>query len=206
MTSNAILVGACLLQVLVLNESKANDLEHRIFLNRLALQVEEKNILIGIPFPSTVDAGLENGHFTRSSGMPLINVNSIAASAYDTSIVHDISGFYKSQSLRFRFILNYFEPISKSFVSFGVDSGTTTEKLTVNKSLFIGLTKAVKIQKNNYIYASVGQWFGGKITESSCLDSYDREYYCPNLTAWADRPKMVQTEEKYIEIKYIFKF
>jgi hypothetical protein len=206
MTSYAISAGAFLLLVTCLNESLADDLEHRRSIARVALLAEERNIPIGFPFPSTGEAGFENGRFTRSSGMPLINVSSTAASAYDTTVVHDISGFYKSQNLRYRFILNYLEPMSKSFVSLGIDSGTKTEKLTINKSLFIGLTKAITIQKNNFIYASAGHWFGGKISESPCLDSYGREYYCPNLTAWTDRPNLVQMQEKYIEIKYILKF
>ena len=189
-----------------LDHAHADDLAHRKSMMQLAMITAENNNAIEFPFLSTGELMRETTSFSRSSGSLLTTVAPLATSAYDSSVVYDVASFYKSQNMRLRFIINYAEPVSKVFFSFGYDSGMVAEKLEITKSFFLGLTKGLKIKKNNFLLASAGQWFGGRVSESPCLDSYDREYWCPNLTAWIDRPAVIQRQEKYAEIRYIFLF
>ena len=46
-----------------------------------------------------------------------------------------------------------------------------------------------------------------RLSERPCLDSYDREYWCPALVAWADRPQVNQPKaESYLDVKYSILF
>lgn len=98
------------------------------------------------------------------------------------------------------------EPFSQWLLSFGYDSGLQADKLSVAPSTFLGLAKNFEIDKANTMSVSWGQWFGGKVTERPCLDSYDRQYWCPNLSAWIDRPTLDTQPSRYYELKYQWQF
>ncbi len=91
-------------------------------------------------------------------------------------------------------------PLALSLVSFASAVGVFAP------STFLGLAKNFEIDKANTMSVSWGQWFGGKVTERPCLDSYDRQYWCPNLSAWIDRPTLDTQPSKYYELKYQWQF
>ncbi len=187
-------------------QSKANDLDHRRVIQSammVSIQDPEK---IDFPFLSTVDIIKENGRFTRSSGWYLIDVQPVAASAYDPTVAYDITKFYQSSNTRFRFISNYRVPEIDAFLSYGFDSGTKAEKLQISKSFFLGFAKAISPVKSHYFFYSWGHWYGEKISEKPCLDSYDREYWCPGLIAWKDKPNLEARQEIFYDFKYIYVF
>jgi hypothetical protein len=185
---------------------RANDLDHRKAIQNAMMVSIQDPARLDYPFLSTVDIIKENGRFTRSSGWYLIDVQPVASSAYDPSVAYDITNFYKSKNTRVRFISNYQIPRTGFFVSYGFDSGTKAEKLEVSKSFFVGASQAFNPHKSHFFFYSVGRWYGEKITQKPCLDTYDREYWCPSLTAWKDRPIIQDRQESYADLRYIFVF
>ena len=161
---------------------------------------------IDYPFLSTVDIIKENGRFTRSSGWYIMDVQPVASSTYDPTVAYDITKFYQSSNTRVRFISNYQLQKTGFFISYGYDSGTKSEKLQVSKSFFVGASQAFNVQKSHFFFYSVGRWYGEKITQKPCLDSYDREYWCPSLIAWKDRPVIQDRQESFVDLRYIFVF
>ncbi len=161
---------------------------------------------IEYPFISSLNVEKESLTFSKSSGIILQSYPKVAYSAYDSAIKYDISSFYNSKNSRIKFIINYVEPSSEIYISVGYDSGSQAEKINISRAYFIGLTRTFNIHKNGYLTTSSGSWFGGKITQYPCIDSYNREYYCPNLTAWIDRPNLHFQNEKYFQINYVSAF
>lgn len=192
--------------MLLSSQSKANDIDHRRVIQTAMMVSIQEPSKIDFPFVSTVDVIKEDGRFTRSSGWYLINVQPIAASAYDATVAYDITKFYQSSNTRFRFISNYQLPKTASFISYGYDSGTKAEKIQISKSFFLGFSQSFNPEKGHYFFYSLGHWYGEKITEKPCLDSYDREYWCPSLVAWKDRPSLADRQEKYYDLRYVYVF
>ena len=184
----------------------ASDEEHRDTISRVLMASSQSGANLAYPFITQLYLQREQGQFTLSSGQSLMSVSSTVASGYDSAIAHQIGDFYQANNLRQRWVLNYFEPASRWLLSFGVDSGTQADKLSIAPSLFLGAATNLELAKRHQLLISWGQWFGGKVTERPCLDAYDREYWCPNLTAWKDRPALNTDPGKYHELKYQWQF
>lgn len=148
----------------------------------------------------------EMGHFTQSSGATLLSVPATVTSVYDPSTAHAMAGFYESQKVRKRWVLNYLDTRSHWVFSLGHDSGLVAPKLSVSPALFVGLAKSFVWQKGQRLGVSWGRWFGGRVTERPCQDAYDREYWCPNLSEWQQRPVLDHPVLQYYELKYQWQF
>jgi hypothetical protein len=184
----------------------ASDEDHRDTISRVLMASSQFGTNWPYPFITQLYLQREQGHFTLSSGQSLIAVPATVASGYDASISYPISDFYRANKLRQRWVMNYLEPGSGWLVSLGYDSGTQANKLSIAPSLFGGAAKNFVLAKNHFLLFSWGQWFGGKVTERPCLDAYNREYWCPNLTAWIDRPSLNTDPGRYHEMKYQWLF
>ena len=90
--------------------------------------------------------------------------------------------------------------------SIGFDTGVSTAKISIKPSIFLGVTHVFGINKNSYFLVGGGAWFGGKVSETACYDSYDRAYWCQNLTAWSDYQPSYPQNFEYLDIKYIYRF
>ena len=120
---------------------------------------------------------------------------SIVCSTYDKSICHNLSEFYKSSHPSF-LISGFYKADKNNTFSFGINSGFNSQKLDIAPSFLVGgATRLYTSEKkdSHFIFES-NYWIGTKVRHSPCLDSYDRKFYCGNLTAWSDfkydaRPK-----------------
>ena len=187
--------------------SHAGDLEHRHIMNVAAVMAAATGTTIPYPFISTIEGSREEGVFRDSAGLLVYSAPRSARSEYDKANLYDLTDFYKSSRLRSRIVLNMAEPYTQIYVSAGIDTGSNAPKLSVSKSYFLGLTRGFKLKSNQYLIASAGKWFGMRLSERPCLDSYDREYWCPALVAWADRPQVNQPKaESYLDVKYSILF
>ena len=184
----------------------ASDDEHRATLQRLMMATSPGSDDLRYPFISQMYLQREQGVFTLSSGQNLISVPNVVNSAYDSSVTHQIGDFYQPKEVRQRWVVNYLLPASHWLVSFGYDSGLQADKLSIQPSVFLGAAKNMTLTQNQYLLFSWGQWFGGKVTERSCMDTYDREYWCPTLVAWKDRPALDTQPGKYLELRYLWLF
>ena len=68
-------------------------------------------------------------------------------------------------------------------VSFGIDSGTHTKKLDTY-GLNVGVFHTLPIADSNSDITFGAKISADYIENRPCADSYDREYYCGNLTSW----------------------
>ena len=184
----------------------AGEEEHRHTVQRLLLVAHADPTVLRYPVLSDLYAGKEHGSFTQSSGRSFLSVPDVAYSAYDASISHHIAKFYTPRTARLRWVLNYMEPRTQWLLSVGHDSGMQADKLSISQSSFLGVAKRLDISPTQILNMSWGQWFGGKVTERPCLDEYDRQYWCPNLSAWVDRPTLDTQPGKYYELKYQWQF
>ena len=184
----------------------AGDEEQRDMVQRILMAARDVHFNMDYPFVTQMYVQREQGSFTLSSGRGLLAINGMATSAYDQAIAHNISDFYNAANTRQRWVLNYLAPETRWLFSFGYDSGSQADKLSIESSVFLGLAKNFELSRNHNLLFSWGQWFGGKVTERPCLDAYDREYWCPNLSAWIDRPTLDTQPGKYYELKYQWQF
>jgi hypothetical protein len=108
-------------------------------------------------------------------------------SGYDASVCQNIGRFYKPGTSQL-ILTGFYRVNSNNIYSFGFNSGFSSDKLSVNPSILIGGATRfyTSKDKSSHIILEGNYWFGSKVTHRPCLDDYDREYFCGNLTAWSD--------------------
>lgn len=154
------------------------------------------------PFISQFEVKKEGGFFSSNSGVDVFSAPQKVTSAYDPSVSYDLTDFYTSRVNRIRIVVNQFIPDTPLMISGGYDSGSAAPKITISPTFFIGLSGYKKLDRRLYFYFTSGAWQQQKVTESPCVDEYDREYWCPRLIAWTDRPANIFKPGRFLEIKF----
>lgn len=146
-------------------------------------------------------------YFTNASGMSIMANPSSVVSGYDaTSSRYDVSNFYSLQNDRQR-LIGHINGFSKGeLFSIGYDSGISAQKLNVNNALYAGYTKTMSLTKFSLTSISFGSWFGGKTSESPCIDSYGRQYSCQTLTAWSDYHPSYPRPLSFVDLRHVWIF
>jgi hypothetical protein len=146
-------------------------------------------------------------YFTNASGMSIMANPTSAVSAYDsTSTRYGMSNFYALQNDHQR-LVGHINGFSKGeLFSIGYDSGINTQKLNVNNAVYAGYTKTMSFTKSSLTAISFGSWFGGRISERPCIDSYDRQYACQSLTAWVDYKPSYPKPLAFIDLRHVWVF
>lgn len=159
------------------------------------------------PFFSELQVQREVRSFKKINGDDFLSVSPWVTSAYDaTSAPYEITPFYTSKSTRTRLVVNYFIPSTSILLSGGYDSGSDAEKITVSASKFVGLSTFWRLSSQSALYLLMGAWGDQDVTERPCLDSYDREYWCANLTAWSDHVPLDSARLNFVHLKYELRF
>ena len=187
-------------------QAAADDFFQRSFI----LGELRKSAMLGknfkLPFVTQLEVRKELGYFSSNSGMTVFAAPQKATSAYDASISYDLTDFYTSRKPRVRLVVNQFISGTDLMVSGGWDTGSTAPKITISPSFFLGLSGYKKLNNQLYFYFTTGAWQQQKVTEFPCTDEYDREYWCPTLIAWSDRPANNFKPGRFADLKleYIF--
>jgi hypothetical protein len=110
-----------------------------------------------------------------------------ACSAYDGTVCQNINGFYKPDTPEL-ILTGMFKIDGDNILSFGINTGYNSSKLSVSPSFLIGGATRfyTSDKKDSHIILEANYWLGSNVTHRPCYDSFDREYYCGNLTAWSD--------------------
>jgi hypothetical protein len=205
-----IFIGVMLLLALLCARSaSAQTLEdHRSRVIQVAGSGVEKSLRpTGVWFSSISNLSASSGNLAGADGSPIFSMPAVVASGYDSSAAYDVSGFYQGlRKTRVNFILNYSTETLGEVISFGFDPGARSEKATVNRALFLGYTRAFMPQRNLALSLSAGAWILGGLSESPCVDSYDRQYDCKSLTAWSDYSQPKYRTPYYLDFRLGFKF
>lgn len=185
----------------------SGDVQHRSFIPNLALASAIDRPLRNMVWFSNLEiTPKSNDFFLNSSGATVIVSNKIVSSAYDSDISYDVSNFYQKNNNRIRLVSNFILDKPNTIYSIGFDSGVFAEKIIIKKSFFLGLAHVVRVENKSHIVLSAGSWFGGDVKELPCYDFFDREYWCQNLTSWADYRPTYPKNLGYIDIRYIRRF
>ncbi len=184
----------------------ANDFLQRNFILNELMRRNTNSIKANEILVSSFDTRNEKGIFLKNTGEFAFSAPAYARSAYDGSIGYDINKFYTAKNKRISIIANKYIGEDRWLVSFGLDNGSRSEKLDISNSTFAGISKSFTLSTNTYLHFSSGKWWGGKVTERPCIDAYDRAYWCPNLTAWTDRPPTNTTKAGYMDIRFQYVF
>lgn len=192
----AVLSGQCLGEDLT---------QRRLILNELKRSAKS-DVKFDMPFISQFGVRNERGIFLKNTGEVLFSTPERAFSGYDSAIAHNIGDFYQADNKRVSIIINNYLGNTGILTSIGFDGGSRAEKFNVSNSKYLGFARSFSFGSRSTLYVSTGRWFGGEASESPCIDSYDREYWCPNLTAWIDRPVIKSQKEGHFDIVWQLSF
>jgi len=172
-------------------------------LAQYALFAKVQNIAPATPWITRLSIAREtNGEISRADGTIFMERPRVACSSYDRSVCREISRFYRANKMRVNAVVHYASRRVGEIFSFGFDTGYSAEKISLKPSVFIGYARAYRAGKRTYFAFALGGWFGGKIAEQSCLDTYGREYYCPSLTAWQDYRPPEHRLHRYLNLVF----
>jgi hypothetical protein len=180
---------------------------HRNYVVKGALLSSMNQQPLGTVWPSYLSLGsAARRYFYDVSDQAIAPRPRLVRSGYDEAISYDLSDMYSYQKPRAALILNFAITAPGTVYSIGFDSGVRTKKLSIKPSLFLGFAQAYAFSNRQHVAISVGHWFGGSISESPCIDAYDRQYWCPNLTAWEDYEPEYPEQNRFIDIAYVYRF
>ena len=97
----------------------------------------------------------------------------------------DISKFYEPENELYH-VSGYAYLESDTLIEFGYDNGHSAQKYQRDPTLSVHVTQHIPLNDKLSLNVTAGTRFGGNVSETPCYDSFDREYYCGNLTAWSD--------------------
>ena len=115
--------------------------------------------------------------------MGFVNLPDTAYS-YDGT-ARDISQFYR-QSIPTTTVGYLKELNDTNYITGYVSSGIYSEKYDVYPTVGFTLNNIQPITDKWDLTTSLASTLSGGYSHSPCADSYNREYYCANLTAWSD--------------------
>lgn len=180
---------------------------HRNYVVKGALLSSMNQQPLGTVWPSYLSLGsAERRYFYDVSDQAIAPRPRLVRSGYDEAISYDLSDMYSYQKPRAALILNFAITTPGTVYSIGFDSGVRTRKLTLKPSFFVGFAQAYALSSREHFAISFGHWFGGSISESPCIDAYDREYWCANLTAWEDYKPDYPGQNRFIDLAYVYRF
>jgi hypothetical protein len=179
--------------------------QRRLILNELKRSTKS-DVKIDMPFISQFGVRNERGIFLKNTGEVLFSAPERAFSGYDSAIAHNVGEFYRADNKRVNVIINKYFGSTGILTSVGFDGGSRAEKFKVSNSKYLGFARSFSFGSRSTLYVSTGRWFGGEVLESPCIDSYDREYWCRNLTAWIDRPVIKSRKEEHFDIVWQLSF
>lgn len=193
--------------LLCLQSANAIDLTHKNFTFNVMRKQAWNSGTLPLAFVSEIEVRREVNTFTSNTGYMLLNANDRVVSEYDeTSNAHEIAHFYTARNQRQHLISNFVIPNTNALISVGYDSGSRAEKISVSKTFFLGFSAFKKIDSKSTIFFMAGGWQKERIQERPCVDSYDREYWCANLTAWSDHKPITSSPLRFAEVRYEMRF
>jgi hypothetical protein len=195
------------LAMLGLQSANAIELTHRNYTFNAMQKIAWTSGSLPFAFVSEIDARREINVFSSNSGFAVLNAPAKVTSEYDaTSSSYSMTPFYTANNVRKHLISNFVIPNARALFSIGYDSGSSSEKISISKTFYLGVSTYKKLDSNSAIYLMAGGWQKERISEKPCFDSYDREYWCPNLTSWSDRKPLTSSPLRFAEVRYEQRF
>jgi len=146
-----------------------------------------------------------NNSSAVSHDISVLTVPVNLCSVYDRSICYNLSNFYKSINPQ-AIISGYYFFNKNDAIIIGLNTGFNSPKLVIQPSIELGYSTLVSLEKNvNFVFEG-SKWLGGHIEHKPCADTFDREYYCGNLSAWSDFHYQSHVNSYTMRFLYQWKF
>lgn len=171
--------------------------------SKISIASKLHNANLPIVYLSRLSIDKNPAVISNASGLSLISPISVVYSGYDSSVSYDVSNFYHMNKPRVQSALTIPTSSPGQYLSIGLDSGVSTQKLNVSSGLFLAYTNTINLNKDTFFNYSFGGWLGGKISESPCYDSFDRAYSCKSLTAWSDYSPIYPAQYRYLSVRAV---
>jgi len=195
------------LAMLGLQSANAIELTHRNYTFNAMQKIAWTSGSLPFAFVSEIDVRREVNTFSSNSGLLVLNVLEKVTSEYDaTSNNYVMTPFYTGFKQRQHLISNFSIPSTNTLLSIGFDSGSKSQKISISRTFFVGFSTYKKIDTKSALFLMAGGWQKERIKEQPCVDSYDREYWCPALTAWTDYKPLTATPLRFAEVRYERRF
>jgi len=152
--------------------------------------------------------GFYVGHRSiAAAGESLLKAPGAVCSIYDNAVCYDVGQFYRSAVPQV-LVSGYYKLDGNTAINWGIDSGFSSQKLSVSPALLLGISKRwyLSERRDSQIVFEFSGWLGQSIKHSPCSDSYGREYYCGNLSAWSDFTETSRTDNFYVKLWYDWAF
>lgn len=126
-------------------------------------------------------------------------------SAYDASVCANVSDFYRFDN-QTQLKVTMVGVVTPNWgVRLSLSTGAEAAKLVVDPKLIVGVVMMKQLRSGRTLSSEFSSSLGGAIRHKPCLDGYDREYFCGNLTAWSDYQNKTVVSHDY-GLKVIFKY
>ena len=183
--------------------AKAVDPNYTNQVSDISINSKLANANLPLPYLSRLSVQKNPASINNSSGLSIMSSPGNVNSGYDSAISYDVSDFYRLNKPRLQTALAVPSSLPGEYFMIGLDSGVSSQKLKIGNGLFLGYTNTIDLNQDTFFNYSFGSWFGGKVKETPCYDSYDRAYACKSLTAWSDYKPDYPTQYSYINIKAV---
>ena len=142
-----------------------------------------------------------------AAGQSIMSRRNRTCSIYDTAICFDTSRFYRP-SLPQILLSGYAKLDGNDAFIFAIDSGFRSEKVTVTPAVMIGLTRRFYLseRRDAHFIIEAATWIGQAVNHTPCYDSYNRAYYCGNLSAWSDFTYDRHPTDLYLKVWFDYAF
>lgn len=145
-------------------------------------------------------------YFYRADNKLLFSSGEDIYSQYDNRVSVNAYEFFNRKNYRINFTGIFKTQAKGEIIIFGFDSGTSSNKLKINPAIKFGYINSYELRPNFYISYGVSKWFGGSISESPCLDSYDRAYSCRHLVSWSDRKPLISHMKTSYGLRLLYSY
>jgi len=138
-----------------------------------------------------------------AGGQSLMNRPDRVCSIYDSSICFDVAHFYSS-SIPQILVSGFLMLDGSNAITFGLDTGYSSPKLKVSPALLLGLSKRwfMSEKRDAHFIVEASGWLGQSVSHEPCIDSFNRAYYCGNLSAWSDFSYNAHPTNLYLKLWY----
>lgn len=138
-----------------------------------------------------------------AGGQSLMNRLDKVCSIYDSSVCFDVGPFYAPKTPQI--LLSGFWMLDGNHaLTFGLDTGFSSPKLTVSPALLLGLSKRwfLSEKRDSQFIVEASGWMGQSVSHTPCYDQFNRAYYCANLSAWSDFTYDPHPSDLYLKVWY----
>ena len=187
----------------VLNPNSVNPFALREFVNAYSkAQSYFANKPVGLFLPTAIYTNIDA---VLTHDISVLNVPRNSCSTYDESICYNTSALYKPTNQQV-IVSGYYFFNKNDAILLGLNTGYNSQKLIIQPSIALGYSSQFELDKSKKFVIEGNKWFGGNIQHKPCVDSFDREYYCGNLSAWSDFNYHSNINSYNMRVMYQWKF